>query len=92
MFDAIATLVEDPKKFTHGRIGRNRIIPNPDDCAACGDLKGYHGMSWVTRKDGTGEFHSYEAPSNELRLLRMKARLVVGGMAGRKGVDGYQGV
>lgn len=71
----ITELVEDARTF----IGRNKTddpIPAPNSCAACGAQERYHATSWVNRPNGTGDLHRYEAPSNALRLARMRARRV----------------
>lgn len=63
---AIATLVEDPRLF---RYTDDTAIPEPNSCWACG-AAGSHGMSWTPARGS----HYYIAPSDAVRLLRMKAR------------------
>lgn len=66
-------LVEDPRTFT--ALNRtNSPVPAPNSCAACGATDRHHATFWITRRDGTGEFHKYEAPDDTLRLARMRAR------------------
>lgn len=75
MFDA-KDFMEDAIRYNWYVVNSGRSpVPSPDSCAACGcEGDRNHAFSWVVREDGTAGFHHYEAPSNELRLLRMKAR------------------
>ena len=69
----IADLVEDATTFTRRNYGKS-VTPAPNSCAACGDEARNHAETWVTRTDGTSEYHRYETPSDALRIARMRAR------------------
>lgn len=65
MFD-ISMLVEDPRYFKY-----SQELPEPNSCAVCGA----HGPKGGMHIAGSVGIHTWIEPSDELRLLRMKARI-----------------
>lgn len=55
-----------------GRVIRvhRKDLPSPDGCRWCGDDPGHHGSQWVA----SAGLHTWEAPTAQQRLMRMKAR------------------
>ncbi|QDN96038.1 hypothetical protein FNV65_06805 [Streptomyces sp. S1A1-8] len=49
---------------------RHTDPPTPSGCRWCGEEKSRHGRRWVA----SAGVHSWEAPTREQRLSRMKAR------------------
>jgi coenzyme F420-reducing hydrogenase gamma subunit len=67
MFYDLSALLEDVTAYRP----RGEIVPAPNSCAVCGGNPRIHGMSYSNSRSA---YHYYEAPSNAVRLLRMKAR------------------
>ena len=67
MFYDLSALLEDVSVYRP----RGENTPAPNSCAVCGEDARTHSMSYSSV---SGAYHYYEAPSNSVRLLRMKAR------------------
>lgn len=67
MHHEIANLVEDTRYFAYKK---DNVIPAVNSCAVCGS----HGPGGGMHIAGAVGVHTWVAPSNELRLKRIKVR------------------